>query len=44
MGRVCNMHGRNEKCTQGFTRKSGMNRPLRRPRRRREDKDLKEIG
>jgi len=32
MGRTCNIHGKDEKCIQNFSRKTFRERPLRRPR------------
>jgi hypothetical protein len=47
MGGVCNMHGRDKKCTKIFIGRHEEKRPLERPRRRWEDNikmDIKEIG
>jgi hypothetical protein len=46
-GGTCSTYGRDEKCTQDFGRKFGLERPLGRPRHRWEDNirmDVTEIG
>ena len=37
LGKACDRHGRNEKCTQGFGGEPHGKKPLGRPRRKRED-------
>jgi hypothetical protein len=47
VGGTCGTHGRGEECVQSFGRKARKNRPLGRPRCRREDgirMDLRETG